>query len=94
MASGVPTADPEAAEVISMWVAPAARGRGVGDRLLAEVERWARERGARTLRLAVAAGNRPAVALYLRHGFRPTGQLGDPMPDGSGREEIMAKPLS
>lgn len=93
MASGVPAHAPGVAEVISMWVHPAARGRGVGDRLLGEVERWARARGARTLRLAVAEGNRAATGLYLRHGYRQTGELGDLMPDGVQREKIMAKPL-
>jgi GNAT superfamily N-acetyltransferase len=93
MATGVPANDPGVVEVMSMWVQPAARGRGVGDRLLAEIERWARTRGARTLRLAVTAGNRAATGLYLRHGYRPTGELGDLMHDGTQREEVMAKHL-
>ena len=75
------------AELISMWVGPAARGHGVGDRLVRAVERWARRAGAEALRLAVAPGNENATALYRRNGFRLTGELGDLMPDGVGREQ-------
>lgn len=90
MASGVPTTD-GVIELISMWVAPTARGRGVGDALVHEVERWGCSEGAHTLRLRVADGNRAASELYQRHGFRHTGELGDLMPDGVGRERVMAK---
>ncbi|WP_433789082.1 N-acetyltransferase family protein [Actinoplanes sp. CA-252034] len=93
MASGVPAGEDGAVELISMYVAPAGRGRGVGDLLVAAVERWARECGAHTLRLAVAEGNDHAVALYRRAGFRETGEPGDLMPDGLRREQIMAKAL-
>jgi ribosomal protein S18 acetylase RimI-like enzyme len=94
MASGVPGADDGVVELISMWVSPAARGNGVGDVLVQAVTRWAQHLGARQLRLTVAQGNEPAAALYQRHGFRRTGELGDLMPDGVRREEVMAKELS
>jgi len=90
MVSGVPAAG-GAAELISMWVSPPARGRGVGDRLVDAVERWARPAGASVLRLAVAQGNESAVALHWRNGFADTGESGDLMPDGVCREQIMAK---
>ncbi|MEO3776578.1 GNAT family N-acetyltransferase [Micromonospora sp. B11E3] len=93
MASGVPTDQDGVVELISMYVAPPGRGRGVGDHLVRAVERWARQAGAGTLRLAVAAGNENARALYRRNGFRDTGELGDLMPDGVRREHIMAKGL-
>ena len=99
MASGVPaesageSADEgETVEVISMWVAPAARGRGVADALLREVEQWARTRGAAVMRLAVALGNDAARRLYERHGYVDTG-LREVMPDGRRREAVLAKPL-
>jgi ribosomal protein S18 acetylase RimI-like enzyme len=92
MASGVP-ADDESVELISMWVAPSARGRGVGDALVREVEQWARESGARVLRLDVAEDNAAAQALYERRGFVLTGELGDLMADGVRRERVMAKAL-
>lgn len=91
MASGVPTGE-AASELISMWVAPPARGRGVGDALVLGVEAWARARGADTLELAVFEGNDAAAALYERHGFADTGrrQVG---PDGVRQERVLAKAL-
>ena len=91
MASGVPAGD-GVAELISLWVSPAARGRGVGDQLMQAVERWASQERMATLRLAVVRGNANAAALYLRNGFAPTGEPGDPMPDGVP-QNIMAKGL-
>jgi ribosomal protein S18 acetylase RimI-like enzyme len=72
MASGVPTG--EGAELISMWVDPSARGRGVGDALMAAVERYARERGASVLRLAVRPTNTRAITLYERNGLTEVGE--------------------
>jgi ribosomal protein S18 acetylase RimI-like enzyme len=94
MVSGVPTEEPGVVELISMWVDPAARGRGVADRLVAAVERWARQARAKVVKLAVAQDNEAAAALYRRTGFEVTGELGDPMPDGLRRERIMAKQLT
>ncbi|MGC4756445.1 GNAT family N-acetyltransferase [Micromonospora trifolii] len=93
MSSGVPTADPLTMDLISMWVHPDARGRGVGDRLLDEVARWARERGADRLRLTVMPDNTRAKALYHRVGFTLTDELGDLLPDGVSREQVMLRPL-
>ncbi|MFN3571795.1 MAG: GNAT family N-acetyltransferase, partial [Polaromonas sp.] len=45
------------------------RGRRVGERMLAEVEAIARERGACKLTLEVLQGNAPAIKLYERIGF-------------------------
>jgi GNAT superfamily N-acetyltransferase len=59
--------------VVSMWVEPESRGGGAGRGLLAAVVDWARQRDARRLKLMVVQGNRPAAALYLAFGFRPTG---------------------
>jgi ribosomal protein S18 acetylase RimI-like enzyme len=94
MASGLPQADEDGVtELVSMWIAPAGRGRGVGDGLMAAVEEWARETGAHTLKLSVADGNDRAHALYLRSGFEDTDEPGDLMPDGIHRELIMRKAL-
>jgi ribosomal protein S18 acetylase RimI-like enzyme len=93
MATGVPAGPPGVVELISMWVSPAARGRGVGDRLVAAVTAWAQQVGATEVRLAVVEDNAAAEALYRRTGFTDTGELGDLMPDGVRRERIMARPL-
>lgn len=71
-------------ELLSMWVAPSARGKGVGDALVAEVCRWAQESGARRALLDVRSANGHAITLYERHGFvdaGPASQPGDPHPE-------------
>jgi ribosomal protein S18 acetylase RimI-like enzyme len=62
-------------DLISMWVAPFARGRGVGDSLIAAVIEWALERSAAKISLAVVESNERAVALYSRHGFKDAGAI-------------------
>jgi GNAT superfamily N-acetyltransferase len=94
MASGVPGDQDGVVELISMYVTPLGRGRGVGDGLVRAVEQWARQVGAGTLRLGVVEGNKNAWALYQRNGFHDTGELGDLMPDGVRREHIMTKSLA
>ncbi|MFB7471908.1 GNAT family N-acetyltransferase [Kitasatospora sp. NPDC056184] len=86
LAGGVPGLDDRGAvsELRSVWVGPRARGRGVGDGLLAAVEAWARRRGSTSLRLAVLSGNAAAVALYRRHGFVDAEANGE---DREGRED-------
>ncbi|KAJ5618951.1 Acyl-CoA N-acyltransferase [Penicillium lagena] len=69
MAGGVLLDEPEVAELVSMWVDPAARGRGVGDALVAAVEEWAYGTGATILKLSVIENNYPARKLYFRNGF-------------------------
>ncbi|MEU7859030.1 GNAT family N-acetyltransferase [Nonomuraea sp. NPDC049141] len=93
MASGIPGEREGVAEMISMWVNPAARGQGVADRLIRAVESWAVEAGAEVLELAVAPFNEKAIALYRRNGFENTDQIGDELPNGL-RELVMAKKLA
>lgn len=92
MASGVPGED-GAPELISMWVSPAGRGKGIGDRLVRAVAQWARQQGAAVLRLAVADDNERAAALYRRNGFADNGKVAGPMPDGVHVEKVMVKQL-
>jgi len=62
-------------ELISMWVAPFARGQGVGDSLIAAVIEWARGQRAPKVALAVVENNDYAVALYRRHQFVDAGAI-------------------
>ncbi|MCQ4260594.1 GNAT family N-acetyltransferase [Stutzerimonas stutzeri] len=73
---------PEEADLFQMWVDPASRGAGAGRALLAESLAWARNIGARRVRLGVTAADSPAMRLYTAHGFRPAGSL-EPLRDGS-----------
>ncbi|MEU3567499.1 GNAT family N-acetyltransferase [Kitasatospora sp. NPDC036755] len=93
LVGGLPGSPDGVRELRSLWVAPRARGRGVADRLVEEVERWARATGGTTLRLAVLPGNRAALTLYHRHGFTPLRESGDLLSDGVTRELLLAKPL-
>lgn len=92
MVRGIPE-DGETSELKSLWVSPEARGDGVGDRLIETVATWALRQGSTRLKLAVIPGNEPAIVLYERNGFVVTGELGDLLPDGVTREQVMAKRL-
>ncbi|MFL6151512.1 MAG: ribosomal protein S18-alanine N-acetyltransferase [Ornithinibacter sp.] len=59
----------DVADVMTIAVAPGAQGRGVGGRLLDELERRARARGAASVMLEVRADNAAALRLYERAGF-------------------------
>jgi len=59
----------ECGHIADIVVAPQARGRGVGEALVAAGERWACDRGYSLLTLNVFLENRPARALYERTGF-------------------------
>lgn len=61
------TADPP--EIKRMWVAPEARGLGVGRRILAELERHALEQGATTIRLETNRTLTEARQLYRSAGY-------------------------
>lgn len=89
------TEDPRAAMLISMWVAPAARGRGAGDALIAAAVDWARAQGFARVVLDVGDHNAPAIALYARNGFEPTGETGSlPPPREHVREHRRALVLT
>jgi GNAT superfamily N-acetyltransferase len=58
------------AELKRMWVAPEVRGLGLGRRLLSELERLARTRRVRTLRLETNRSLTEAIRLYRSAGYR------------------------
>lgn len=55
--------------VDELYIAPAARGQGLGKQALAVAEEACREAGIGALHLEVEHGNEPALALYTRSGF-------------------------
>ena len=57
------------AELKRMWIAESARGLGVGRRLLAELERHARNAGVRVLHLETNQSLNEAIQLYRRSGY-------------------------
>jgi ribosomal protein S18 acetylase RimI-like enzyme len=66
------------AEIISMWVAPQARGLGAGDALLRAAVDRAKTAGASLVALNVRVGNEHAVRLYSRAGFVDVGWATSP----------------
>ena len=69
--------DPDAPLIKRMWVAPAARGLGLGRRLLRELERLARETGARTIRLDTNRVLHEAIRLYRSAGYQEVPRFSD-----------------
>lgn len=70
--------------VISMWVAPSARGGGLARALLDACVHWSTEHGYRRLRLGVAEDNEAAARLYVRFGFSFTGET-EPLLSNPGK---------
>lgn len=55
--------------VLDIYIAPAARGFGLGRRLIARAAEWGRERGAGYVRLSVDVKNIHAINFYEAIGF-------------------------
>ena len=64
------------AELRKMYLAPTARGRGVGKSMLEQALTEARRRGYQRVILETAAVLREAVALYRHYGFQPIATAG------------------
>ena len=78
------------AEIKSMFVAPQARGRGIGRAILDVIEAAVRGRVA-TLRLETGVKQLPAIGLYEAAGFRRRGPFGSYRADPLS--VFMEKPL-
>ena len=65
------------AELKRMWVAPSARGLGVGRRVLAELEARAAAHGSRAIRLETNATLTEAIAMYRSTGYREVDRFND-----------------
>jgi GNAT superfamily N-acetyltransferase len=75
--------DVASARLVSMWVAPHARGQGVGRQLVAVVVQWARDHDATSVQLWVTETNTDARRLYEFCGFVLSG----------GRQTLPSNPL-
>lgn len=63
------TVDSQASEVKRLWVAPSARGLGIGSALLQQALRVAKELKSQAVRLTVWPWREPALRSYRRLGF-------------------------
>jgi DNA-binding MarR family transcriptional regulator len=66
----VTLSEPKVGWLKRMWVADAARGLGIGRRLLEALEREARTLGATTIRLDTNKALKEAIAMYRSAGYR------------------------
>jgi DNA-binding MarR family transcriptional regulator len=66
-----------AAEIKRLWVAPHARGLGLGGRVLRELEQLAAARGVRTVRLDTNRNLSEAIAMYRGAGYREIDRFND-----------------
>ncbi|WP_253779474.1 GNAT family N-acetyltransferase [Goodfellowiella coeruleoviolacea] len=82
---------PGDAEMKRMYVVPAARGRGLARRVLAELERTAAEAGHRRMILETGTKQPEAIALYTSAGYQPTTKFGVYRDDENS--VCLAKPL-
>jgi GNAT superfamily N-acetyltransferase len=68
--------DGETAELKRMYAAPAARGKGVGRRLLRAVEESARAHGRKRMIMELGSEQPEAEALYRSNGYEPIEHFG------------------
>ncbi len=68
---------PGVGEIKRMWIAPGARGLGLGRRLLAELEHLARRRRMRRIRLDTNASLSEALRLYRSAGYNEIARFND-----------------
>ena len=84
---------PDTVELVSMFVRPQARGRGVGEAIVDAVVGWAIRKDATAVHLWVTETNKPARLLYERCGFTPTAER-QPLPSNPALGEIgMRRPV-
>jgi ribosomal protein S18 acetylase RimI-like enzyme len=85
--------EPRSSWLTALWVEPAARGAGLGSRLIEAAALWAREQGAAAVELSVTTNNDAAATLYSRVGFAETGRR-RPLPSDPSRTEVfLSRPV-
>ncbi len=85
--------EPRSSWLTALWVEPAARGAGLGSRLIEAAADWALEQGAATVELSVTTNNDAAATLYARAGFAETGRR-RPLPSDPSRTEVFLRRVS
>ena len=80
-------------ELISLWTAPEARGRGVAEALLRHGIAWAARSGASRVVLWYVTENEAAARVYARCGFRPEGPARQGTRDPTRWFQKMERPL-
>jgi ribosomal protein S18 acetylase RimI-like enzyme len=75
--AGLRFIDAELGEVNRVYVAPEGRRQGLGRRLMAEIERLARERGLRELRLDTRSDLVESRRMYEALGYREVPRFGE-----------------
>lgn len=86
-------AQPEVFWIYSLWVAPEARRRHLGVRLLECAEEWIGASGGRSVELDVVDRETAAVCLYEHAGYRPDGRR-EPARSAGATELGMRKTLA
>lgn len=84
---------PGIGEIKRMWVAPQVRGRGVGRAILEALERAARARGLRAVRLDTHSSLGQARQLYRAAGYREIPRFNDNSYAHHWYEKTLARPL-
>lgn len=69
------------AEIKRMYLAPVARGRKLGRRILEALEAYAIQNGQDCFRLETGIHQPEAIGLYRSHGYREIGPFGSYSPD-------------
>jgi GNAT superfamily N-acetyltransferase len=81
------------AHLWGMWVDPALRGHGVGERLVGAVSAWASARGGRLLRLGVITAEGDATPFYEHLGFSRSGEVAPLRRDPARVVHYLVRPL-
>jgi GNAT superfamily N-acetyltransferase len=87
---GLQVLDADTAEVRRIYLAPEARGRGIGRQLLNELERHARDLGYRRVRLTTGDSQPEALQLFQSTGYEEVA----PFTDGAFTRHWMEKQLA
>lgn len=74
----------ESGELIQVWVAPEARGRGLARALFEALQTWAQASGFQRIRATVAGGNAAVLGFYEGLGFQVEG----PAPPEEGENAL------